>query len=246
LGTTVKGGYDSIEKISELQKKYDFWLHGDGAWGGAVIFNDELKQKFLPKLDAIDSFTMDFHKMLGTNLVCNFLLTKNNLSLKNTCASGNTSYIFYDCENDLGAQSLQCAKKVDSLKWFLDWKFYGKSGFAKRVKEYYLLAQYGEKIVENNPNLELVFPVLSFNICFRFLAHNNIKEEHNNEINQKIRTTLQASNRLLISTAYIENKLVFRLLISNINTTKESLEQTIDIIVETGKEELKNTQIGHK
>jgi glutamate/tyrosine decarboxylase-like PLP-dependent enzyme len=33
-----------------------------------------LKAKFLTGIEQLDSFTMDFHKMLGSSLMCNFLL----------------------------------------------------------------------------------------------------------------------------------------------------------------------------
>ena len=36
---------------------------------------------------------------------------------------------------DLGVASLQCGRSVDSLKWFLDWKFFGREGLAARVEK---------------------------------------------------------------------------------------------------------------
>jgi hypothetical protein len=54
------------------------------------------------------------------------------------CSSGDDSYIFHDNGDnqvrDLGAVSLQCGRRVDSLKWFLDWKFFGKAGFARMME----------------------------------------------------------------------------------------------------------------
>jgi sulfinoalanine decarboxylase len=74
LGTTVRGAYDNIEKLIRLKNKHHFWLHGDGAWGGAAVMSPILKAKFLTGIEQLDSFTMDFHKMLGSSLMCNFLL----------------------------------------------------------------------------------------------------------------------------------------------------------------------------
>jgi glutamate/tyrosine decarboxylase-like PLP-dependent enzyme len=34
-GTTVRGAYDPIEPLLALRDRYGFWLHMDGAWGGA-------------------------------------------------------------------------------------------------------------------------------------------------------------------------------------------------------------------
>ena len=42
-GTTVLCAFDNIDEISKLAKKYDLWLHVDGAFGGSVLFSDKYK-----------------------------------------------------------------------------------------------------------------------------------------------------------------------------------------------------------
>ena len=37
-GTTVLCAFDDIFEISKISKKYNIWLHVDGAFGGSVIF----------------------------------------------------------------------------------------------------------------------------------------------------------------------------------------------------------------
>ncbi|BCL59559.1 hypothetical protein DGMP_02520 [Desulfomarina profundi] len=64
-GTTVRGAYDPIEPLLKLRDKYQFWLHVDGAWGGAAVMSEKLRKQYLSGLECADSFTWDFHKMLG-------------------------------------------------------------------------------------------------------------------------------------------------------------------------------------
>jgi sulfinoalanine decarboxylase len=225
LGTTVRGAYDDIASILPIKQKYNCWLHGDGAWGGAVIVNDTLKNKFVPQLHKLDSFTMDFHKMLGSTLMCNFLLINQENLLNKTCANGDTSYIFHD-PLDLGINSLQCGRRVDSLKWFLDWKFYQKSGFSNRVAHYYNLAKIAEKIINNSKKLTFVSRRQSFNLCFHY--------QGSNELNQKIRDTLYQKNKQLLSIAYINTVLVFRLLITHQNMDETTLGKILNTLETTG------------
>ncbi|CAC9592959.1 hypothetical protein [uncultured Gammaproteobacteria bacterium] len=232
LGTTVRGAYDDIEKLLKLKKKYHFWLHGDGAWGGAVIMNDKLKDKYLSGLNQLDSFTMDFHKMLGSNLMCNFLLLNYQHLLSCTCADGDSSYIFRDNDIDLGANSLQCGRRVDSLKWFLDWKFYTKQGFSDRVERYYALAEFAQSFIEQSKYLEMVVKCSSFNLCFRFKSNHN----NQNNLNQCLRDKLHQEQIALLSLAYIGDKLVFRLLISNINLDKMKLSNLFERLITIGRE----------
>ncbi len=58
-GTTVRGAYDPIDRLLELRKSYGFWLHIDGAWGGAVLVSDVLKEKFMKGIESADSLTWD-------------------------------------------------------------------------------------------------------------------------------------------------------------------------------------------
>ncbi len=229
LGTTVRGAYDDIKHLTKLRDKHHFWLHGDGAWGGAAVMSSILKAKFLKGIEQLDSFTMDFHKMLGSNLMCNFLLLNHQNLLSCTCADGDNSYIFRDNKVDLGVNSLQCGRRVDSLKWFLDWKFYGKQGFADRVENYYQLSKFAEDFINTSNELEMVVKRSSFNVCFRF------KAKDANTFNQNLRNRLLQEEQVLLACAYIEEKLVFRLLISNVNINQATLVELFNRIIETGK-----------
>lgn len=235
-GTTVRGAYDPLPELLELREKYNFWLHVDGAWGGAVILSDRLRRQYLNGIERVDSFTLDFHKMLGTALICNvFMINGRSSLLGNICGAGDASYIFREGEEEelynLGAHSLQCGRKVDSLKWFLDWKFYGKDGFAKRIETYYELCQYAEEIVENTPELEMLVPRESFNICFRFKAPG----EFVNDFNLALRAKLYESGTSLIGYGYIDSQLTLRLLITNKDFKRADVAAYFTKLVAVGK-----------
>lgn len=237
-GTTVRGSYDSLPPLLALRQKYGFWLHVDGAWGGSVVFSDRLRQHFLPALEQADSFTLDFHKMLGTALMCNVLLFNHRRDiLRTVCSAGDESYIFHEGEDgeirDLGTQSLQCGRRVDSLKWFLDWKFYGQAGFAARIEHYLDLCRYAEEQVERLPELEMVVPRESFNICFRFRTPPSIPAA---TFNQHLRERMHRSGRALVGTGFVNGELVLRLLITNTNVDKPEIDRFFAAVMATGQE----------
>jgi glutamate/tyrosine decarboxylase-like PLP-dependent enzyme len=235
-GTTVRGAYDNIEELLRLRDKYNFWLHVDGAWGGAVVVSDPLREKYLTGLEAVDSFTWDFHKMLGTSLMCNvFLINNKPHMLGNTCSCGDESYIFHDDTSndvkDLGAVSLQCGRRVDSLKWFLDWKFFGQVELARRVETSLELCAYAESLVDASDVLEMVHPRTSFNICFCYRSDENIS----NDLNLAIRDKLYEKGVLLIGYAYKGKKLFLRLLLANSDLDHSDVDNLFTDLVETGK-----------
>lgn len=236
-GTTVRGAYDPIPELLDLREEYSFWLHVDGAWGGAVVVSDSLRDLFVPGLDRVDSFTWDFHKMLGTSLMCNiFLINRRTHTLGRVCSGGDDRYIFHDNSTnevrDLGAVSLQCGRRVDSLKWFLDWKFFGKNGFAKRVEYSLELCKYAEEIVKESHDLTLVHPRVSFNVCFRYKTKNPAAED---DITLKIRERLYKTEHSLVGYAYHNNRPFLRLLLANHELTRGDIDTYFMAIVTAGK-----------
>jgi glutamate/tyrosine decarboxylase-like PLP-dependent enzyme len=236
-GTTVRGSYDPLAPLLVLRERYRFWLHVDGAWGGSVIFSDRLRQQFLSGLERADSFTLDFHKMLGTALMCNVLLFNRGAELlREVCSAGDESYIFREGDDgeirDLGTQSLQCGRRVDSLKWFLDWKFYGRAGLAERVEHYLDLCQYAEEQVDRAAELEMMVPRESFNVCFRYRTPDSIQPE---PFNIALRERMHRTGQSLVGTGYVNGQLVLRLLITNINVGKPEIDSFFQAVIETGR-----------
>jgi glutamate/tyrosine decarboxylase-like PLP-dependent enzyme len=212
-GTTVRGAYDSIEELLFLREKYGFWLHVDGAWGGSAVLSESLKERYLKGLEAADSFTWDFHKMPGTNLICNVLLFNNRPGImKFALGSGDMSYLHRKEEGGVdwnpGSSSLQCGRKIDSLKWYLDWKYFTRKGLAERMEHYLSLAEAGEKYVRESAELEMVSPRVSFNLCFRSTLGDN-------DFNKKLRDSLHQSGKLLIAFAWIQGVVSLRMLFTH-------------------------------
>lgn len=244
-GTTVRGAFDQIEPLLRLRDEYGFWLHVDGAWGGASLFSPTLRKKYLPFVEQANSFTVDFHKMLGSALMCNVLLFNNPPSqLREACSAGDESYIFRDGENgeirDLGTMSLQCGRRVDSLKWFLDWKFYGQAGLAARIEHYLELCEYAEQVVLASGELELVVPRESFNLCFRFQPPVGM---HVAAFNQALRERMQRTGRGLVGTGIVNGELVLRLLITNIAIEKPQIDTFFKQLLQSAHELLEEAGV---
>ncbi len=245
-GTTVRGAFDPLEPLLALRAQYGFWLHVDGAWGGATVLSERLRPRFLQGLEKADSFTMDFHKMLGSTLTCNvLLLNKRSDALARTLSAGDGSYLFRETEDELldfGPVSLQCGRRVDSLKWFLDWKFHGREGLAARVESFLELCRYAEDCVGRYAELEMVVPRASFNVCFRYVRD----EASANDFNLALRTRLYQRGISMVGCGYLEGKLVLRLLITNVFIRREDIDGYFADLVVAGREMEAEWQAGEK
>jgi len=167
-GTTVMGAFDPIEEISAICKKYDMWLHVDGAYGASVMFTD--KYKHLMKGSHLgDSVTFNAHKMLGTPITCSIIVTPHKKCMYDSF-SNEASYLYQADDDDInpGKISLQCGRRNDALKFWTMWKALGTKGLGDIVDHEYHLADVARNYIRNNPDYTLYSFDDSINICFNY------------------------------------------------------------------------------
>ena len=144
-GTTVFGAFDPLIPISKICQKYDLWFHVDAALGGTALFSETHKE-LLKGIQFSDSVTWDLHKMACTPLQCTLIVTKHPKILFQL-NSLKAEYIFqsdkyYDDSYDTGDKSIQCGRKVDSLKLWLMLQAYGDRGMEQAVDNVFEMAKY--------------------------------------------------------------------------------------------------------
>jgi glutamate/tyrosine decarboxylase-like PLP-dependent enzyme len=225
-GTTVTGSFDPITKISELSRKYKLWLHVDGALGASAILSKKYKH-LVEGIDRADSVTWNPHKMMGIPLSCSVILIKERGLLENACSVDHGSYLFHHSEEsyDLGQKSLQCGRRVDSLKLWLAWKYFGEEGYDARITKLFELANYAQTKIQEKEELELLFPLQSLNLCFRF-------KESSNEINLRIHNQLLKSGKSMVNYAKIEGKISFRLALINPDIDEKDIDTFFENVYE--------------
>jgi sulfinoalanine decarboxylase len=211
--TTLLGAYDPLEALSKICKKYSLWLHADGSFGGSLILSDTHKY-LMNGIEKTNSFTWNPHKLMNIPLVCSVLLVKNRGTLQHNITDINADYIFHDTDQieDLGKKSIQCGRRVDAVKLWFAWKYFGLKGYQKRIDNLIKMARYAENIILEHEQLELITPRQSFSICFRFIP--KFKTDLN-KFNLEIRELMRKEGQTIVNYSYINNKLVIRLITAN-------------------------------
>lgn len=221
--TTMLGAYDPIDKMASICKKYNIWLHADGSFGGSIILSDKHRH-LLNGIEKSDSFVWNPHKLMNIPLICSVLLVKRRGTLQHNITDINTDYIYHDIDmvEDLGKKSIQCGRRVDAVKLWFAWKYFGLEGYQKRIDQLVEVAQYAEEIVNKHPKLELLAERQSFAICFRFLPSNHTDL---NKFNLEIREALRKTGKSIVNYSYIKKDLVIRLITANGELTKKDIDQ---------------------
>ncbi len=225
-GSTVEGSFDDIESIGKICKEKQIWFHVDAAYGGSALLSDKHK-KLMNGIELADSVTWDFHKMLGLNLPCAFLLTKEKGVLQKTLSSDNDSYLFHDVENyNLGVSSLQCGRRNDILKLWLTWLRFGSNSFEKRVNRLFEQSIYFTELIQKSQKFNLIKKPHSINVCFRYASEDGSRKE------EEIRTELLKTGKLMVNYSKDKDGHFFRIAFTNPDLENQHLDQVLKFIEE--------------
>ena len=167
-GTTVLGAFDPLTEIGRICRKYQCWLHVDGAYCGGVIFSRKHRHLVRGAQEA-DSFSFNAHKMLGTPLVCSVLVVKDQTNLRTTF-DNEADYLYQTAgdEYNLGKTSFQCGRRNDALKFWTLWKALGTKGLEEMVDHQFYLANVARAYIKNNADYTLYSGDDSLSVCFNY------------------------------------------------------------------------------
>jgi glutamate/tyrosine decarboxylase-like PLP-dependent enzyme len=232
--TTLHGAFDPIDEIAEVCDKHNLWLHADGSFGGSVILSDQHRH-LVNGIERTDSFVWNPHKLMNIPLICSALLVREKGRLQANITDINTDYIYHDIDQveDLGKKSIQCGRRVDAVKLWFAWKYYGKDGYKKRIDRLIELAKYAEKFVISHPSLELMVPRQSFTVCFRFLPDTATDL---NAFNLQLREKLRRSGKSIVNYGYTGRELTIRLVTANADLDFSDLDQFFNNLIEAAME----------
>lgn len=237
-GTTVRGAIDPLEEIAKICTEYGLWLHVDGATGASLLFSDTHKS-LLKGIEKADSLAWSLHKMLGLPMHCAVLLCQDGHHLYESVAvnTQDSDYLFHDDNaHDRGLLSLQCGRRPDVLKIWLDWVKHGTQGLRERVDHIVDLAIYAEEKIKRSPDFDLICPRQSVTVCFQ---HNGSGPQTRNHHNKMIRDHLLETGKLAINYGWVQDQLALRIVPFNPDMTKVHIDEIFDMIATQGQIERK-------
>ncbi|HPF10281.1 MAG TPA: aminotransferase class V-fold PLP-dependent enzyme [Flavobacteriaceae bacterium] len=219
-GTTVLGAFDAIPELVALGKKYGVWVHVDGAYCGAVLFSKKYKP-LVKGVEAVDSFSFNAHKMIGTPLTCSLLLVKDKNKLFHSFAN-EADYLYQTDEDEFnpGKTSLQCGRRNDALKFWTLWKSVGTEGLEQIVDKQFELAEVARSYIENHPDYILYSFKDSISVCFNYKGIPA----------RELCTQLYEKSKLLVGYGAFGNNEFIRLVTINVQNEPEDILNFFKVI----------------
>ena len=158
-GTTNAGIIDDLVGIGTVCENENLWFHVDAAYGGGALVADSVRHLF-KGIEKADSITIDPHKWMFSPYDCGAVIYKNP-ELAKQAHSQEGSYL--DIFKDEGAHGfnptdyqIQLTRRVRGLPLWFSLATHGTNRYKEAVERGIELANIAGKMIEENPNLELV------------------------------------------------------------------------------------------
>lgn len=165
--STATGAYDPLPAIADFCQAHGLWLHVDGAHGAAAALSPRHRY-LVDGIERADSLVLDAHKMLLTPALCTAVLFRDGQDSFGAFAQ-RASYLLPEQSAwyDGAARTLECTKRMMSLKLYLGLQVLGTQVFGDYVGACYDLAQRFAALLQAAPDFELALPPQCNIVCFR-------------------------------------------------------------------------------
>lgn len=231
MGTTGSTAVDPLKDISQLKKKYNFWLHVDAAYLGTALILPEYRW-MAEGLEEADTFVFNPHKWMFTNFDCSAYYIKDKNALLNTfeiipeylkTRSDNVANNYCDWGIPLG-------RRFRALKLWFVIRSFGIKGLQEKIRNQIKLAKDLHDKFLNDDNFEILAPMIANVICFRYKPKNVNDEDLLNSLNEKLMFALNSSGKMYLSHTKLKGKFTLRLVIAQTNVQEKHVNNAFDLI----------------
>jgi len=157
--------------IAKICRRYDLWLHIDGAYGGSAIFSDQ-HRRLLCGIEQADSITIDPHKWLAMPLAAGVILTCHPEMLERAFAVA-APYMPKAAKSkglDNSRISTQWTRRMNSLKLWLTLRVHRRKAYEEHIDRQLDLAGSFASWVKASEHFELAAPQILPIVAFRLKA----------------------------------------------------------------------------
>lgn len=224
-GTVNTGDFDDFVALGNLKKKYNFWLHIDGAFGGFAAVSDN-HNHLVKGWESADSIAIDAHKWLNVPYDAAFQFTKHPGIQRQVFQNGNVPYL----EGDGATQDFMNFVPENSRRWrslpaWFTLLAYGKEGYAEIVgRNCHLAEELGNRIKDHG-QLDLLGKVRLNIVCFAAKIDSGIDTK-------ALLEKINQSNKVFLTPTVYKDRFAIRVAVSNWRTGQKEIDRLYQIIAD--------------
>lgn len=232
-GSVDVGAVDPLGAIADVAHRERLWFHVDGAYGALGLLAPEVAPR-LEGIERADSLAFDFHKWGQVPYDAGFLLVADGQRQLDTFANVAT-YLRREQRGMAANSPWPCDLGPDlsrgfrALKTWFTFQTYGAEAIGRVISGTCALARQLAEVIEREPELELLAPVMLNVVCFRY------RGAAPDELNAAIAVALQESGVVAPSTTRLPAGLAIRAAIVNHRTTTADVEALVEATLAHGR-----------
>jgi aromatic-L-amino-acid/L-tryptophan decarboxylase len=239
-GTVNTGSIDPLAEIAALCRRFNLWLHVDGAYGAlAALAAPDLFRG----LEQADSVSLDAHKWLYQPLDCGLLLFKDSrcarVAFEHTGDYAKTLESDPDEGYNYFEQSLELSRRFRALKLWLSLRYHGLGEFRAAIRADLDHASQLARTIQGTVGLELLAPVPLSAVCFRHRDSDAELTEPDtklNELNAAILRRVIERGRVYLSNASIRGQFALRACFVNHRTRAADVAQIVPEVLAASRD----------
>ena len=162
-GTTNLGIVDDIAGIASAAREFGWWLHVDGAYGGAALAAPSVRHLF-DGVEHADSFIVDPHKWLFAPFDCCALLYRDPAQAR-AAHTQHASYldpVNVEGEWNPSDFAIQLTRRARGLPFWFSLAVHGTDAYAAAIEQTLAVTRAGAEVIRARPHVRLLLePELS-------------------------------------------------------------------------------------
>jgi glutamate/tyrosine decarboxylase-like PLP-dependent enzyme len=235
--TINTGATDDLAALADVCTRENLWFHVDGAIG-ALLALAPRHRHLVAGIERADSVTLDFHKWLHVPFEAACVLVRDRKAHRDAFAL--TPEYLEKTERGLASGAhwfseygLQLSRGFKALKVWLTIKEHGLDRFGRLIDRNIAQAHGLAKLIEAEPDLELLAPVHTNIVCFRYNP-GGLDVAALNALNQELLIRLHESGIAAPSYTTLGDRYCLRAAIANFRTIPDDLPVAVRAIREIG------------
>ena len=225
-GTTSTGSVDPIQQITELGRKYNIWIHVDGAYGLSFNFLPEKRSLFLG-IDKSDSLCWDPHKQMGVPIPNSLLFVRRKPDFNRMAVYGNYFNRPDDPEPNPGLKSPPSTRPFSALSLVTSIRYQGLSRLRERLRAPIAAVEGLMEKLKHKEEIEICLkPELGI-FCYRIIP-NSFPEEKLNDLQKFIFQSTKREGKRSLSLTCLGGRTALRLVALSPSVTTESLLDSVE------------------
>ncbi|HEX9840254.1 MAG TPA: pyridoxal-dependent decarboxylase [Anaerolineales bacterium] len=238
-GTINTGAIDDLNALADLCQREDLWFHVDGAIGAVAVLAENVKPQ-LSGIERADSIALDLHKWMHVPFEAGCILVRHSDAHRRTF-SLTPDYLAHESRGLAAGHlwfseyGLQLSRQFRALKVWMSIKEHGLERFGRMIARNVEQAHYFGHLVENEPSIELLAPIVLDIVCFRFNPGGQ-DDEQLNALNKEILMQLHEQGIAAPSYTTLQGRYCLRIAIANHRSKQEDFDVLAKEVVRIGRE----------